>query len=127
MRSELNERKRAAVLGALVADAASLGFHWLYDQDRIRELAPEDPCFRVPDPADYSGVSGYFAHETKQVGELSQYGEQARVLLECLGETGGQFKQSVYQSRFQQFFGYGGGYVGYIDHATRETLNRMEA
>jgi len=29
---------QAAVLGALVADAASLGLHWLYDAGRLRDL-----------------------------------------------------------------------------------------
>jgi len=34
------ERKKGAIIGAAVADAASLGFHWLYDQERIKSLAP---------------------------------------------------------------------------------------
>ena len=127
MRTELFERQRAAVLGALVADAASLGFHWLYDQGRIRELAPVEPSFRQPDSGDYAGVSGYFAHEKKGVGDLSQYGEQSIVMLDSLHSHGGSFSQAVYQDQFQKFFGYGGGYEGYIDHATRETLNRMES
>ena len=33
----LNNRK-AMVMGALVADAASLGLHWLYDTKRIVEI-----------------------------------------------------------------------------------------
>ena len=28
-----------AILGALVADAAALGLHWLYDPDRISRVA----------------------------------------------------------------------------------------
>ena len=32
------DKARAVVGGALVADAASMGFHWLYDQARIREV-----------------------------------------------------------------------------------------
>jgi len=28
-----------AIIGALVADAATMGLHWLYDQARIAELA----------------------------------------------------------------------------------------
>lgn len=36
------------ILGALVADAAAVGFHWLYDQTRIKEIAPESPEFRKP-------------------------------------------------------------------------------
>ena len=127
MSDGLRERKRAAILGALVADAASMGFHWLYDQARIKELAPVEPEFRQPKRCDFDGFSGYFAHGMRQAGELSHYGEQARLMLQSLSSNKGDYSQQHYQSLFQQFFGYGGGYVGYIDHATRETLNRMES
>ena len=126
MSDGLRERKRAAILGALVGDAASMGFHWLYDQTRIRELNPSAPEFRQPDRRDYEGVSGYFAHATKNAGELSHYGEQAKLMLQSLSSCPEDYSQRHYQALFHQFFGYGGAYVGYIDHATRDTLNRME-
>ena len=36
-----NHKERAfyAVVGALVGDAASMGLHWLYDQERILQVA----------------------------------------------------------------------------------------
>ena len=70
MKNDIEKRIKGAVWGALVADAASLGLHWLYDQKRIREVAPESPEFRSPNPADYEGVTGYYAHGRKQVGDL---------------------------------------------------------
>jgi len=33
------DRIEAALIGAYVADAAALGFHWLYDPERIANLA----------------------------------------------------------------------------------------
>ncbi len=126
MTDGLTERKRAAIWGALVADAASLGLHWLYDQERIRRVAPEEPEFRTPTEADFDGVSGYFAHGKKMAGELSHYGEQARVLLGSLVASRGVFRQQNYQEAFRTAFGYGGDYVGYVDHAMRDTLNQME-
>ena len=119
------ERIRNTILGALVADAASVGFHWLYDQNRIRQIAPEAPEFRSPTQNDYQGFPGFYAHGHKRTGELSQYGEQAMVLLRSLVINNGQYKKVHYENLFHQHFGYGGGYVGYIDHPTRETLDNI--
>lgn len=58
---------QAAVLGALVADAASLGLHWLYDAGRLRDLQLDGPlAFRSPNQASYAGVAAYFAHSGKR-------------------------------------------------------------
>lgn len=81
MNSEQVTRAKNSILGALVADAATMGFHWLYSQKRILELAPETPEFRHPAESDYQGNVGYFAHPLKKAGELSHYGEQCLVML----------------------------------------------
>lgn len=117
-------RARNAILGAFVADAASLGLHWVYAQRRISELAPTDPEFRTPNARDYEGGVGYFAHPHKQAGDLSQYGEQMLVMLRTLAENGG-YEKVKYTEQFRQHFGYGGAFVGYIDRPTRQTLDRI--
>ena len=64
------------IYGALVADAASLGLHWIYDPKRLAEIAGRgDVVFLKPDPANYEGCKGVFVHETKEAGALSGYGE----------------------------------------------------
>lgn len=51
--------RRAAVLGALVADAAVLGLHWMYNAARLRELRQAARlAFRSPDPVSCAGVQG---------------------------------------------------------------------
>ncbi|WP_171103767.1 ADP-ribosylglycohydrolase family protein [Ruegeria sp. HKCCD7255] len=119
--------KRDLVVGALVADAASLGLHWLYDQPRIAQLALGEPEFRATNAKDFEGVPSYFAHPLKQPGDLTQYGEQTMVLLRALAASGGRYDQAAYNAEFRAHFGYGGTYSGYIDHATRETLNALAA
>lgn len=113
------------ILGALVGDAASLGFHWLYDQKRIKEIAPDHPEFRNPTPSDYNDISGYYAHGLKRAGDFSQCGEQAMVLLRSLVANGGRYDKDHYEKLFCEHFGYGGQYIGYIDHPTRDTLNNV--
>lgn len=113
------------VLGALTGDAASLGLHWIYDQPRIAELGGQTPEFRATTAQDFDGVPSYFAHPLKRPGDLTQYGEQVMVLLRALAASGGAYDQTAFNAAFTAHFGYGGTYVGYIDHATRGTLDNL--
>ena len=119
------ERKRNVILGALVADAAAVGLHWLYDQKRVHELANGQPEFVTTTEADYQSYPGYFAHAVKKPGDLSQYGEQALVMLQSLANNKGKYNKAHYEQTFRSVFGYGGRYVGYIDRPTRDTLDQI--
>lgn len=112
----------AAIVGALVADAASLGLHWLYDPARIAAIEKNgELVFRQPNAADYAGTSGFFAHGRKQAGESSGYGEVCLLMLKHLAKHG-EFKRATYQLEYRAHFGPGGDYAGYIDSPTRQTL-----
>lgn len=121
----VRDRCKHMILGALVADAAAMGLHWIYDQKHIRKLAPTTPEFMPPEARNYEGVPAYFAHPTRAAGAQSQYGEQSLVMLRTLVEADGHYDPAAYASAFRAHFGYGGAYVGYIDHATRETLDNF--
>lgn len=118
------DRITAALIGAYVADAAALGFHWLYDPPRIAALAGEDPAFRQPDPADFEGVPGIFVHHGKRAGDLSHYGAQMRVMTRSLA---GGWDLTRYQDGFAAMFGPGGEWRGYADKATKGTLANLAA
>lgn len=123
MTQPIHIRCKNMILGALVADAAALGLHWIYDQEHIAKVAPDTPEFKDPDPRNFEGVPAYYAHPTKTSGDLSQYGEQVMVMLRTLAKDDGQFNAADFADQFRAHFGYGGAYVGYIDHATGGTLN----
>lgn len=125
MSSILNERCKNMILGALVADAATMGLHWIYYQAHIRKIAPDAPEFMDPDPRNFDGVPAFFAHPTRKAGACSQYGVQTLVMLRALEMSDGKFERAAFQQQFQAHFGYGGAYVGYIDHATRGTLDNL--
>jgi ADP-ribosylglycohydrolase len=118
-------RARHGVLGALVADSATMGFHWLYSQRRIQDLAPSEPEFRTPNESDYADNVGYFAHPKKNTGELSHYGEQSKIMLKSLVANGNRYEKHHYQEAFRDHFGYGGEFRGYIDKPTRLTLDKI--
>lgn len=114
-----------ALAGGWVADAASLGLHWLYDSQRIFEVGGQAPEF-LPPKADYfNGGFGYFAHEGKQPGDISHYGAATGVLMDSLLASGGRLDIRDYQRRFRAFFGPGGRWQGYIDNPTRLTLDNL--
>jgi ADP-ribosylglycohydrolase len=120
--------RQAAVLGAIVADAASLGLHWLYDPARLALIAQRGPvAFLDPDPRNYEGVRGYFAHGGKHAGDLSGYGEAAALMLRHLAENGGRLDRLGYQQAWVKHFGPGGPFVGYVDKPTRATLQKLLA
>jgi ADP-ribosylglycohydrolase len=124
---KVEHRKRGAILGAIVADAASMGLHWLYDVERVRDVGGINPEFKEPDRANYEGVMGYFAHSQKRSGDLSHYGEQLLVMLRSLLQNNGSFSRRQYQKDFRDYFGPGGPYQGYIDAPTRDTLKNLDA
>lgn len=109
------------VWGAFVADAASLGLHWIYAQPRIRRAGGEEPEFTEPHSDNYDGVPSYFAHAGKHAGDLSMYGDAALVMIRSIDDHG-SIDAGHFARAFREHFGFGGEYVGYIDGPTRETL-----
>lgn len=119
------EPRVAAVMGALIADAASLGLHWLYDSGRIAQIeTTRGLVFLQPDVNDYADTKGYFAHGVKVAGDASAYGEISLLMLRHLAQYR-EFSRISYQTDYCHFFCPGGAYVGYVDSPTRQTLNRL--
>ncbi|HDZ38658.1 MAG TPA: ADP-ribosylglycohydrolase family protein [Marinobacter sp.] len=116
-----------ALAGGWVADAASLGLHWLYDSQRIQEVAGDSPEFLTPRADYFEGGFGYFAHSGKQSGDVSHYGAATGVLTDSLLASEGVLDIRDYQRRFRSFFGPGGHWRGYIDNPTRRTLENLNS
>ncbi len=119
---------RTTLIGGLVADAASLGLHWLYDVERLNKVVKihyNQPAFLPVDKSHYQGEVGYFAHGHKHSGMLSQYGESLRLMIASMNACNGQFKTKSVQQHFKDTFGPGGSYQGYIDKPTAGTLQNL--
>lgn len=129
MISNLPSKRQPAVITALaggwVADAASLGLHWLYDSQRIHKVGGQSPEFLPPKASYFTGGFGYFAHDGKQSGDISHYGAATGVLIDSLLASDGKLDIRDYQRRFRSFFGPGGPWVGFLDNPTRVTLNNL--
>jgi len=111
----MNDNAKAMVLASFAADALSLGVHWIYNTNvidkkwgRVEEyIKPERPTY----------------HPTKDLGELTHYGDQTLVLLKSIAGSNG-FDLNRFANSWQEFFK---SYKGYFDGATKATLENFAA
>ena len=116
--------RKDALAGVLVADAAAMGLHWLYDQEQIKTISDSgDILFRQPDSAVYAGRKGYFAHAARRAGQLSHYGESARIVGQLTSD--GEYQTQTHRQHFFNAFGPCGHYTGYADRPTKKLVARM--
>lgn len=123
MNETLMERNNALV-GALVADAASMGMHWLYDQEQIKLIESTGSIlFRQPEASVYENKRGAFVHGVRRAGQLSHYGESARIVGElALQRT---YSANEHQKAFMAAFGPCGSFHGYADRPTKALIARI--
>ncbi|NJB68733.1 ADP-ribosylglycohydrolase [Desulfobaculum xiamenense] len=110
----LKERAAAACWAAFAADSLALSAHWVYDTRAIRQTLGRPDALAAPMDPRY--------HKNRSAGDLTHYGDQMFVLLESVAATGG-FDLDDFFGRWRKLFD---GYDGYIDSATRTTLERIE-
>lgn len=120
----------SAIVGCLVADAAALGLHWLYNRDALDQALersgrePDEAAFFPITSEPYKDQAGYFAHAGKSTGDFSQYGQAVLFWLECrlVDEL---HTPAAWQSAFLARFGPGGSFSGFADRPTRNTVNLL--
>ncbi|MGA6924342.1 MAG: ADP-ribosylglycohydrolase family protein [Desulfosarcina sp.] len=110
----MSDNQKAAVLGAFVADALSLGAHWVYNTGVIDKKLGRVERY-------YDPMTSY--HKGKKAGDFTHYGDQTLVLLESVSGHG-EFDALRFARMWRAFWD---GYDGYVDKATRATLNNMDA
>ena len=110
----MDNRKKAAVFGAFVADALSLGVHWVYNTGVIDKKFGRVEHY-------YDPLTSY--HTGKKAGDFTHYGDQMLVLLESVS-SGRGFDAHHFAQAWRTFFA---DYGGYFDKATKATLANMDA
>jgi ADP-ribosylglycohydrolase len=84
MSTLVKQRVMAAIRGAFIADAASMGTHWIYSPKEMAEsvLDQAKPEFRNPPTPRYYSSEEFEGHY--KFGMLSPYGEQMLFVTEYL-------------------------------------------
>lgn len=110
-----SQRALAAVTGAFVADAASMGLHWVYDAQKMAQLAAARPQPEFYDPPScpfYSVESGAF----------SPYGDEVLPLLQHVATHGGldaaQFATDSYKAAKAS--------TGYLNGVFKQLVAKVE-
>ncbi len=105
---------RNAIMGAFLADAYSLGAHWIYDEDQLKKLDCDWNALNAP---------AAMWHKGKKAGDFTHYGDHMLWLLEYIKEHNG-FDVDGYAAfwclKMQS-------YTGYVDGSSRDTLEHLNA
>ena len=101
------------ILTSLVTDAYCLGSHWVYDEKQLQE-----------NNLDWNELNNPLSvwHKGKSAGEFTHYGDQTYWLYEFVKDKE-TFDEKEYLAFWQEKVK---SYNGYIDGATRETLENIK-
>jgi len=106
----MNKNKlKGLIWGSLLADAYSLGGHWIYNQDELKKSKLNFTQLNNP-------LSNY--HPTKKAGDFTHYGDQSVWLLKHMSTTD-KYDPYEYAKLWEKNMG---SYQGYIDSASKDTL-----
>jgi ADP-ribosylglycohydrolase/pimeloyl-ACP methyl ester carboxylesterase len=112
VQEQIQERIAGAVLGAFIGDTLSLGVHWIYNPRHITRVIG-----RLSEPIDpIKGADRY--HPNRQRGQFTHFGDQALVLMRSIVASGG-WSLADFKERWTALWD---GYDGYLDGATKKTL-----
>lgn len=109
-----DEKKvKELILSSLVADSYSLGAHWIYDEKQLESL-----------DVDWNELNDAQAiwHKDKKAGDFTHYGDQTFWLYQFL-QSRNSFDVNEYVDYWKSRVDV---YNGYIDGATRESLENIE-
>jgi ADP-ribosylglycohydrolase len=104
------DRLVGALYGSFIGDALCLAPHWIYDPAEI-----EAKFGKITDYADPS-VNPY--HFERRRGEFTHYGDQTFCLMQSINHADG-FSIDTFRAEWKAMWP---GYTGYIDGATKSTL-----
>lgn len=113
------EKARAAVLGAFIADAATMGLHWIYDPAKIQSLLDEKRA--SSNPEFFEPPSCPFYDYT--AGSLSPYGDEQYAVLRFLAEQGPMDAKNFAQYLYEYYK----AYKGRLNHSCKTFLANFAA
>lgn len=119
----LKSRIVAAIRGALVADAASMGTHWIYDPEEMTKTVDsvEAPEFKNPPAPRYYNAEQFPGHYGP--GMLSPYGEQMLFVAEHVVAAKGIINGAIMSKAMLEWANTFGGRP---DHALQTFVENMK-
>lgn len=111
------------IKGALVSNAASLGFNWIYNMPYLEKLSLEQSLlFQKEDPNQYKRAGkSYLAYPYAEIGDLSFQGELTKWLYKEL-KTDVDFNKEKYIEMVFDKIQPAGSYIGYAESYARKLV-----
>lgn len=113
--TDFENRRLGLLMGSYCADALALGVHWIYDTEKLSKKFGYVDGYHAP------GRDSY--HPRKQAGEQSHVGDQGLCLAAFLRRSGA-WNPEQFMVAWMSIWP---GYSDYFDHATKSTLQNVEA
>jgi ADP-ribosylglycohydrolase len=110
----MTNRIESAILASLISDRYSLGSHWVYDEEELKNLDVNWETLNAPQS---------LWHRGKKLGDMTHYGDQTLFLVEFL-KTNGAFNKEAYYEFWKEKMS---NYSGYIDGSSREAMQSIGA
>jgi ADP-ribosylglycohydrolase/fermentation-respiration switch protein FrsA (DUF1100 family) len=111
------DHRHAALLGAFLGDALSLGAHWIYNPSKIERVFGG-----ITDLVDPREESARY-HPGKSAGDFTHYGDQTLTLLRSLASRR-EFDLTGFAEDWRTMWP---TYSGYVDSATQVALANLQA
>lgn len=104
------------LLPGLVANAASMGYNWMYNTDYLERLSQSKRLvFQKPNLAEYTEAGkSYFAYPDAQIGSVTTQGKFVQWLYEALLKNP-MLDKNCYEQLIYSKIGPGGSYHGYVE------------
>jgi ADP-ribosylglycohydrolase len=116
--STVSEQTKRIIKSAFRADALSLSYHWVYDADQLSKI---DASALVALEAPHSK---WHVDVGATRGDLTQYGNTSKVLLESVVAEG-SFSRADFLKRLVAYWS-SAALKSYVDGATKDVLNSRE-
>lgn len=110
----MTKQIKKSILATFVCDSYSLGSHWVYDEEQLKNLPVNWEELNAPQS---------MWHEGKESGDFTHYGDQTLFLLEFITENK-HFDKTDYYIFWKEKMS---NYDGYIDASSREALENIGA
>jgi len=109
---------RSVLIAAFVADAYSLGGHWIYDSNQIRQQLNADRLHNLNDP-----LSKY--HAGKKAGDFTHYGNQLLASLKNIAKEKAFNSKSWFASWLECV--QSNNNSDYVDHSSKNVMENIKA
>lgn len=111
------------LIGALVANSAALGFHWIYDPTYLELLSKKESLlFQKQEKRHYNLAKiSYYSYPNSSIGSFTLQGNILKWLYKAL-ESNPNMTKNDYEIMLYNYLKPGGSYEGYVESYTKKMI-----